>query len=69
MIAQVGRFLGRKSAGEPGAKTIWRGLDQVFAAAATLRALRDRLGWLMYENTASSVVLIFTPTGDNAHHA
>lgn len=44
MIAQVGRFLGRKSAGEPGAKTIWRGLDQVFAAAETLRALRDGLG-------------------------
>jgi hypothetical protein len=44
MIAQVGGFLGRKSDGEPGAKTIWRGLDQVFAAAATLRALRDGLG-------------------------
>jgi hypothetical protein len=44
MIAQVGGFLGRKSDGEPGAKTIWRGLDQVFAAAETLRALRDGLG-------------------------
>ena len=44
MIAQVGGFLGRKSDGEPGAKTIWRGLDQVFAAAETLRALRDWLG-------------------------
>ena len=44
LIAQVGGFLGRKSDGEPGAKTIWRGLDQVFAAAETLRALRDGLG-------------------------
>jgi hypothetical protein len=40
----VGGFLGRKSDGEPGAKTIWRGLDQVHAAAETLRALRDGLG-------------------------
>jgi hypothetical protein len=44
LIAQVGGFLGRKSDGEPGAKTIWRGLDQVTAAAETLRALRDGLG-------------------------
>lgn len=44
MIAQVGGFLGRKSDGEPGAKTIWRGLGQVFAAAETLRALREGLG-------------------------
>jgi hypothetical protein len=44
LIAQVGGFLGRKSDGEPGAKTIWRALDQVHAAAKTLRALRDRLG-------------------------
>lgn len=44
LIAQVGGFLGRKSDGEPSAKTIWRGIDQVFAAAETLRALRDGLG-------------------------
>ena len=44
LIAQVGGFLDRKSDGEPGAKTIWRGIDQVFAAAETLRALRDGLG-------------------------
>ena len=44
LIAQVGGFLGRKSDGEPGAKTIWRGLDQVHAAAETLRALREGLG-------------------------
>lgn len=44
LIAQVGGFLGRKGDGEPGAKTIWRGLDQVHAAAETLRALRDGLG-------------------------
>ncbi len=44
MMAQVGGFLGRKSDGELGAMTIWRGFDQVFAAAETLRALRDELG-------------------------
>ena len=44
LIAQVGGFLGRKSDGEPGAKTVWRGLEQVHAAAETLRALRDGLG-------------------------
>lgn len=44
LIAQVGGFLGRKSDGEPGAKTIWRGLDQVMTAAETLRALREGLG-------------------------
>jgi hypothetical protein len=44
LIAQVGGFLGRKSDGEPGAKTLWRGLEQVHAAAETLRALRDGLG-------------------------
>ncbi|WP_206955976.1 IS4 family transposase [Trinickia acidisoli] len=44
LIAQIGGFLGRKGDGEPGAKTIWRGLDQVHAAADTLRALREGLG-------------------------
>jgi hypothetical protein len=44
LIAQIGGFLGRKSDGEPGVKTIWQGLDQVFASAETLRALRDGLG-------------------------
>lgn len=44
LIAQIGGFLGRKSDGEPGAKTIWRGLDQVLTAADTLRALRQGLG-------------------------
>lgn len=40
LIAQIGGFLARKSDGEPGAKTIWRGLDKVMTAAQTLRALR-----------------------------
>lgn len=40
MIAQIGGFPGRKADGEPGAKTIWRGLDKVQTAAETLRALR-----------------------------
>jgi hypothetical protein len=29
LIAQLGSFLARKGDGEPGAKTIWRGLDKV----------------------------------------
>ena len=41
LIAQLGGFLGRKSDGEPGVKTIWRGLDQVMTAAQTLQALRE----------------------------
>ncbi len=41
LIARLGGFLGRKSDGEPGVKTIWRGLDQVKTAAETLRALRE----------------------------
>jgi len=40
LIAQLGGFLARKGDGEPGAKTIWRGLDKVQTAAQTLRALR-----------------------------
>lgn len=40
LIAQIGGFLARKGDGEPGAKTIWRGLDKVQTAAQTLRALR-----------------------------
>lgn len=40
LIAQIGGFLARKGDGEPGAKTIWRGLDRVQTAAQTLRALR-----------------------------
>ena len=44
LIAQLGGFLGRKSDGEPGVKTIWRGLDQVMTAAQTLQALREEAG-------------------------
>ena len=41
LIAQLGGFLGRKSDGEPGVKTIWQGLQKVMTAAETLAALRD----------------------------
>jgi hypothetical protein len=44
LIAQIGGFLGRAGDGEPGVKTIWKGLDQVHASAETLRALREGLG-------------------------
>jgi hypothetical protein len=41
LIARLGGFLGRKSDGEPGVKTIWLGLKEVHVAAKTLRALRS----------------------------
>ena len=44
LIAKIGGFLARAGDGEPGVKTIWKGLDQVHASAETLRALRDGLG-------------------------
>ena len=44
LIAQIGGFLARNGDGDPGVKTIWKGLDQVHASAETLRALRDGLG-------------------------
>lgn len=39
-VAQLGGFLARKAEGEPGAKTIWEGLQRVIISAETLRALR-----------------------------
>lgn len=39
LIARLGGFLGRKSDGEPGVKTIWLGLKEVHVAAKTLRRL------------------------------
>ncbi|UOD29980.1 hypothetical protein INH39_32285 [Massilia violaceinigra] len=41
MIARIGRFLARKSKGEPGAKTIWEGLRDVRASAHTIKTLRE----------------------------
>jgi hypothetical protein len=40
LIAGLGGFIGRKSDGEPGVKTIWLGLKEVHVAAKTLRGLR-----------------------------
>lgn len=40
LIARLGGFLGRKSDGEPGVKTIWLGLKEVHVAAKTIRGLR-----------------------------
>jgi len=39
-IAQLGGFLGRKSDGEPGVQTIWRGLRRLHDIAATWQLLR-----------------------------
>ena len=39
-IAQLGGFLGRKGDGEPGVKTIWRGLRRLEDIAATLQLMR-----------------------------
>ncbi|HHT8834489.1 TPA: IS4 family transposase [Burkholderia cenocepacia] len=41
MVARLGGFLARKSDGEPGAETIWKGLTKVHIAAETMRLLRD----------------------------
>ena len=41
LVAQLGGFLGRKSDGEPGVKTIWIGLQRVMDSAATIQALRE----------------------------
>jgi hypothetical protein len=38
-IAQLGGFLGRRSDGEPGVETLWRGLAKVFTVVQAL------LGW------------------------
>lgn len=40
LIARLGGFLGRKGDGEPGAKAIWLGLNEVHVAAKILHALR-----------------------------
>jgi len=40
LVAQLGGFLARKGDGEPGAKTIWEGLQKAMTSAETLRALR-----------------------------
>ena len=40
LIAQLGRFLGRKSDGEPGVKTIWQGLQRVMDVATALQSMR-----------------------------
>jgi hypothetical protein len=41
MVARVGGFLARKHDGEPGVKTIWRGLQDVQVSAQTIRTLRE----------------------------
>ena len=44
LIAQLGRFLGRKSGGEPGVKTIWQGLQRVMDVATALQSMREGHG-------------------------
>ncbi len=41
MIANLGGFLGRKGDGEPGVKTIWRGLRRLHDIAATWKLLHS----------------------------
>ncbi|CAE6879175.1 IS4 family transposase ISAzo5 [Paraburkholderia aspalathi] len=41
LVAQCGGFLARKGDGEPGARTIWEGLQRVMTAAEAIRALRS----------------------------
>lgn len=42
LVARLGGFLGRKSDGEPGVKTIWLGMKEVYIAAKTMGKLRDQ---------------------------
>jgi hypothetical protein len=43
-VASLGGFLGRKSDGEPGWKTIWRGLETLLVALRGFRAARKKYG-------------------------
>ena len=38
LIAQLGGFLGRKSDGQPGAQTLWRGLQRLDDITAAFRS-------------------------------
>jgi hypothetical protein len=40
LVASLGGFLGRKRDGEPGAKTIWTGMQRMMDAAFMIQALR-----------------------------
>ena len=42
-IARLGGFLGRKSDGEPGVQTLWRGLSRLPETVATWRAAKRQL--------------------------
>jgi hypothetical protein len=39
MVAKIGGFLGRKSDGEPGTETLWRGLQALDLIADTWRVM------------------------------
>ncbi|SPD61726.1 transposase (fragment) (plasmid) [Cupriavidus taiwanensis] len=41
LVASLGGFLGRKNDGEPGAKTIWIGMQRTMDAALTIQTLRE----------------------------
>lgn len=41
LVVRLGGFLARKSDGEPGAETIWKGITKVHIAAETMRLLRE----------------------------
>ena len=40
LVAMVGGFIGRKGDGDPGARTIWRGIERVMSFADGLRYAR-----------------------------
>ncbi|WP_430869705.1 IS4 family transposase [Cupriavidus basilensis] len=41
LVASLGGFLGRKSDGDPGAKTIWIGMQRTMDAAFMIQAMRE----------------------------
>ncbi len=55
MVAELGGFLGRKGDGEPGAQTLWRGLqrlDDITLAWLAFRSGGTLLDALVFSQTA-----------------
>ena len=56
LVARLDGFIGRRSDGEPGMKTIWLGLQDVRVSAATLAALRCQR--VVYNDMDISMILV-----------
>ena len=56
MVARLGGFIGQKSDGEPGVKTIWLGLKEVHVAAKTMGGLRAEGNVLVVYNAMNLIL-------------